>query len=97
VTNHRQLEPNGAGAKGLELTAAHLPLDRQAIATLEQLGFTVGDEKAAARIGDATVTIKRVGDLRLPEFEVEIVLPSGAVLRTFTRRRLLLDAGKGAR
>ena len=32
----------------------NLPLDRQAAAALEALGFVVGDERAAARIGDAT-------------------------------------------
>jgi hypothetical protein len=70
----------------------HLALDNQAIAALEKLGFAVGDEKAAARIGGATVTVKRVSDLRAPEFEIAIVLPCGRTLITHTRRRELLVA-----
>jgi hypothetical protein len=74
-----------------------LPLDRQAAEALEALGFAIGDEKAAARIGDAVVAVRRTADLRSPEFEFEITLPNGAVLRTYARRRDLLAASEGAR
>jgi hypothetical protein len=70
-----------------------LPLDEQVIAALQALGFIVGAARVSARqVGDAVVTVKRTGDLRLPEFEIEISLPSGAVLKTFARRRQILDA-----
>jgi hypothetical protein len=74
------------------MTAPHLALDNQAIEALEKLGFTVGDERAAARIGDVVVAVRRTSDLRQPEFEFTITLPSGAVLRTFARRHDLLAA-----
>jgi hypothetical protein len=78
-------------------TPPTLALDRQAAKVLEELGFVVGDEGAAARIGGVTVSVRRVVDPRAPEFEIAIVLPGGAVLKTSMRRRELLAASEGVR
>ena len=73
------------------VTTDRLPLDKQAIAALEALGFSISDEKFAARIGGAVVCVRRLANLRQPEFEVEITLPGGGLLTCFARRRQLFD------
>jgi hypothetical protein len=73
-----------------------LPLDKQAVDALEALGFSVGDECASAQVGNATVAVRRVSDLRAPEFEFTITFQNGTVLKTYARRRELLAASEGA-
>ena len=71
-----------------------LQFDAQAIEALEALGFTIADDRMAARIimGDLDVTIIRPANISELEFQLTIILPNGAQLTCSARRRALLDA-----
>jgi hypothetical protein len=73
-----------------------LKFDQKEVAALRAAGFDVADDKESASIaGEITIDVIHPHPPE-HEFNLEIELPNGSILRCFARRRAILDAGETA-